>query len=86
MWQADHTEVDVMILDEAGKTTGPWMRAILDEPSRAAAGYTVFLDDPNTVQILALRQAIWRKQDPDWPVCGIPTACTSITAPASSYF
>jgi putative transposase len=21
---------------------------------------------------LALRQAIWRKADPDWPVCGIP--------------
>ncbi len=74
MWQADHTELDVMVLDEVGKPTRPWMTAILDDHSRAAAGYTVFLGDPNTAQTsLALRQAIWRKQDPDWPVCGIPT-------------
>jgi len=74
MWQADHTELDVMILDEAGKPTRPWMTAILDDHSRAAAGYMVFLGDPNTAQAsLALRQAIWRKEDPDWPVCGIPT-------------
>lgn len=67
MWQADHTDLDVMVLDEVGKPTRPWMTAILDAHSGAAAGYTVFLGDPNTAQTsLALRQAIGRKEDPDW--------------------
>ncbi|MGI8415183.1 MAG: hypothetical protein ACR2P2_03035 [Nakamurella sp.] len=69
-WQADHTELDVMVLGEAGEPTRPWT-AILDDHSRAAAGYMVFLGDPNTAQTsLALRQAIWRKQDPEGRVQG----------------
>jgi putative transposase len=33
----------------------------------------VFLGAPSALQTsLALRQAIWRKHNPDWPVCGIP--------------
>jgi len=32
------------------------------------AGYAVSLGDPTAVQTaLALRQAIWRKSDPQWP-------------------
>ena len=46
LWQADHTELDVMILDEAGKPARPWLTVILDDHSRAVAGYTVFLGDP----------------------------------------
>jgi putative transposase len=39
----------------------------------AAAGYTVSLEDPSALHTaLALRQAIWRKPDPAWSVCGIP--------------
>ena len=75
LWQADHTELDVMILDEAGRPARPWLTVILDDHSRAAAGYTVFLGDPSAWQTaLALRQAIWRKADPAWPVCGLPAA------------
>jgi putative transposase len=75
LWQADHTELDVMILDEAGRPARPWLTVILDDHSRAAAGYTVFLGDPSAWQTaLALRQAIWRKTDPAWPVCGLPAA------------
>ncbi len=74
MWQADHTELDVMILDGAGRPARPWLTTILDDHSRAAAGYTVFLGDPSAVHTaLALHQAIWRKADPGWPVCGIPS-------------
>ena len=74
MWQSDHTELDVMILDQAGKPARPWLTTILDDHSRAVAGYTAFLGDPSAMQTaLALHQAIWRKNDPDWPVCGIPT-------------
>lgn len=37
------------------------------------AGYLVFLGAPSVLNTcLALRQAIWRKADPAWPVCGLP--------------
>lgn len=46
---------------------------IMDEHSRAISGYLVFLGAPSALQTpLALRHAIWLKQNPDWPVCGIP--------------
>ena len=37
-----------------------------------------FLGDPTASQTaLASRQAIWRKADPAWPVCGLPAALYS---------
>src|SRR5262249_12424712 len=37
------------------------------------AGYMVSLAPPSAIQTaLALRQAIWRKADPGWHICGIP--------------
>ena len=40
--------------------------------------YTVFTGDPSALQTaLALRQAIWRKTDPAWPVCGVPAVLYS---------
>ena len=39
------------------------------------AGYFLFFEAPSTIQTaLALHQAIWRKDDPRWHVCGIPDA------------
>ncbi len=73
LWQADHTLLDLLILDEGGKPARPWLTTVVDDHSRAIAGYSVFLGAscvPNTC--LALRHAIWRKADPAWPVCGIP--------------
>ena len=62
-----------MILDETGKPARPWLTVIEDDHSRAVAGYTVFLGAPSSLQtVLALRQAVWRKSDPAWPVCGSP--------------
>jgi putative transposase len=78
IWQADHTELDVMVLDEADAPVRPWLTAILDDHSRAIAGYTVFLGDPSAMQTaLALRQAVWRKADPAWQVCGLPAVLYS---------
>jgi putative transposase len=72
-WQADHTELDILVLDTNGVTARPWLTTVIDDHSRAIAGYTVFLGAPSALQTsLALRQAIWRKPDPAWPVCGIP--------------
>lgn len=72
-WQADHTQLDVLILDTNGSHVRPWLTTVLDDHSRAVAGYTVFVGAPSALNTsLALRQAIWRKAQPDWPVCGIP--------------
>src|SRR5579859_3208984 len=34
MWQADHTPLDVLLLDETGKPAKPWLTAIEDDYSR----------------------------------------------------
>lgn len=73
IWQADHTQLDVMIIDQQGRPARPWLTVILDDFSRAVAGYAVNLGAPSALQTaLALRQAIWRKADPAWTVCGLP--------------
>lgn len=73
LWQADHTELDILVLDANGKTVRPWLTVIVDDHSRAIAGYTTFVGAPSALQTsLALRQAIWRKADQVWPVCGVP--------------
>jgi putative transposase len=73
VWQADHTMLDVLILDHAGKPARPWLTTVMDDYSRAVAGVMVFFGAPSVLNTsLALRQAIWRKGDPTWPVCGVP--------------
>ena len=73
IWQADHTQLDLLIRDASGKPVRPWLTTVIDDLSRALAGYSVFVDAPSAFQTsLALRQAIWRKADPLWAVCGIP--------------
>lgn len=73
MWQADHVLLDVTVLDAKGKAHRPWLTAVIDDHSRAIAGYALSLNAPNALQTaLALRHAIWRKERSDWPVCGIP--------------
>ncbi len=73
LWQADHTELDILVLDEQGKPARPWLTVIIDDYSRAVAGYFLSLQAPSALQTaLALRQAIWRKAEPLWQVCGIP--------------
>ena len=74
LWQADHTQLDILILDANGQAARPWLTVIMDDYSRAVAGYLVFLGAPSTLQTcLALRQAIWRKPDATtWPIEGTP--------------
>ncbi len=73
VWQADHTELDILILDADGAAVRPWLTVVVDDHSRAVAGFTTFVGAPSALQTsLALRQAIWRKTDPAWQVCGIP--------------
>ena len=75
IWQADHTPLDLWLLDEHGRAGRPWLTAIVDDYSRAVAGYALSLHAPSALQTaLALRQAVWRKADPRWHVCGVPEA------------
>lgn len=72
-WQADHTELDILISDASGRPERPWLTTIIDDCSRAICGYMVFTGAPSAMNTaLALRQAIWRKDDPAWAMCGIP--------------
>lgn len=73
VWQADHTQLDVLVLGPTSRPARPWLTVIEDDHSRVVAGYAVSLAAPSSLQTaLALHQAIWRKQQAAWPVCGIP--------------
>ncbi len=73
LWQADHTLLDIWLLDDEGEPKRPWLTVILDDFSRAIAGYYLTFDAPSAAGTsLALRQAIRRKGEPGWPVCGVP--------------
>jgi len=73
MWQADHTLLDILLIDENGNARKPWLTIIIDDYSRAICGYFLSFDAPCAINVaLALRQAIWRKENHHWQVCGIP--------------
>jgi putative transposase len=73
VWQADHCLLDLWLRDERGQPMRPWLTIIQDDYSRAIAGYMVTFQEPSALQTaLVLRQAIWRKSDPRWHICGIP--------------
>jgi len=73
MWQIDHTPLDIFLLNEKGVSQKPWLTIVQDDYSRAVSGYFLSFEHPSAVNTaLALRQAIWRKGNPNWQVCGIP--------------
>ena len=73
IWQADHTLLDIEILTENNEVIRPWLTIILDDYSRAIAGYYLSPHAPSAIQTsLSLHQAIWNKNRADWQICGIP--------------
>ena len=73
LWQADHTLLDIWALDEDDQPVRPWLSVIIDDYSRAIPGFLLSLQAPSAIQTaLVLRQGIWRKTEPHWPICGIP--------------
>jgi putative transposase len=63
----------ILVKDGQGKSGRAWLTVIEDDKSRAIAGYRLSWSAPWAIQTaLTLRQAIWRKEDPGWQVCGIP--------------
>lgn len=73
IWQADHTPLDILLVRPDGQAAKPWLTTVIDDYSRAVAGYFLSFEEPSVLHTsLALRQAIWRKEDSRWIVCGIP--------------
>ena len=73
VWHADHAELDIWIIGDDGQPRKPWLTIVLDDYSRAVAGYLLSFSAPSAIETaLALRQAIWRKAHARWHVCGIP--------------
>lgn len=73
LWQADHCLLDIWLLNERGRPARPWLSVIEDDYSRAIAGYTLSFQAPSAMHTaLALHQAIWRKRELRWTICGIP--------------
>jgi putative transposase len=73
IWQADHAQLSIKLVKEDGQTARPWLTIVIDDYSRAIAGYYLGFDPPSSTRTaLALRQAIWRKGQSRWHVCGIP--------------
>jgi putative transposase len=73
IWQADHTELDILVFDETGAVIRPWLTVIIDDHSRAIAAYRISASAPSALQTaLAFRNAIWRKGEAGWTICGIP--------------
>ncbi|HGO6693938.1 TPA: Mu transposase C-terminal domain-containing protein [Legionella pneumophila] len=73
IWQADHTLLDIYVLDDCGDIKRPWLTIIMDDYSRAIAGYYLSFNAPSSLQTsLAFHQAIWIKNEKQWLVCGIP--------------
>ncbi len=58
IWQADHTELDIRVLDDQGESVRPWLTVVLDDYSRAVAGYYLTFAAPSAIgTALALHQA-----------------------------
>jgi putative transposase len=73
VWQADHSQLNIPVLREDGTVAKPWLTVVLDDYSRAVAGYYLSFEAPSVLRTsLALRQAIWRKSEPGWAISGIP--------------
>ena len=84
LWQADHTQLDIMLLREDGTEGRPWLTAVIDDYSRSVAGYFLSFDPPSSLRTsLAMRQAIWRKSDPHWQVSARTTAVSCAKGQAS---
>jgi putative transposase len=73
VWQADHSLLPIVVLNAHGKPAKPWLTIILDDYSHGVSGYYLGFQSPTALQTaLTLYQAIWRKTDPRWHLCGIP--------------
>jgi putative transposase len=46
IWQADHAQLSIKLIKEDGQTALPWLTIVIDDYSRAIAGYYLGFDPP----------------------------------------
>lgn len=57
IWQADHAQLSILLVREDGEIARPWLTIVIDDYSRAIAGYYLGFDPPSSMRTaLALRQ------------------------------
>src|SRR5271155_3438689 len=58
IWQADHAQLGIRLVRGDGQVAKPWLTIVIDDYSRAVAGYFLGFDPPSSTRTaLALRQA-----------------------------
>ena len=64
VWQADHTQVDVLVVDQSGEVLGrPWLTLLVDSYSRCIMGFHLGMEVPSaSVVCLGLRHGILPKR------------------------
>lgn len=81
VWQCDHTQVDVLVVDQTGEILGrPWLTIVVDTYSRCIMGIHLGFDVPSAMVVcLALRHGILPKQysaayhlKKSWDTYGLP--------------
>ena len=82
--QIDHTQADVIIVDELSREVAgrPWITLAIDVLTRMVTGFHLALDPPSRTSIgLCLLHAVYDKSawlaerniEAPWPVAGLPT-------------
>lgn len=63
--------LDILLIREDGHSSKPWLTVILDDYSRAVAGYFLSFEAPGVRQTVACAGAgIWRKDHARWSRAG----------------
>src|ERR1700716_4323043 len=50
IWQADHAQLSILLLREDGQLARPWLTIVIDDYSRAIAGYYLGFDPPSSMR------------------------------------
>ena len=62
IWQADHTLLDILLVRPDGPPAKPWLTTVIDDHSRAVAGYFLSFEAPSALHTsLALRAELSEK-------------------------
>jgi putative transposase len=67
IWQADHTQLDLLILDANGKVIRPWLTTVIDDHSRVIAGYLASLTAMLLCRSVRHDATIVVQQELNWP-------------------
>jgi putative transposase len=50
IWQADHAQLRIFLVRVDGQTSRPWLTIVVDDYSRAIAGYYLGFDPPSSMR------------------------------------